>query len=84
MKEYVVILEDAIMKQTRLLEDYIGQQDWGKAAAQQHYIAGLTEALLLTVHVLETQTANCGLCGGTMITTQICKRCKILRVPPNC
>lgn len=84
MEKYIAALESAKKKQIELLESYIDREAWGQARNQQHYIAGLNEALLLTAHVLETQTANCGLCGGTMITTQICKRCRILRDSPNC
>lgn len=44
---FIEQLENSIIKQKYLLDNYVGQQDWRKAGMQQEYINGLNDALHL-------------------------------------
>jgi len=45
--KFIEELENDIIKQNYLLDNYVGQKDWRKAGMQQEYINGLAFALHL-------------------------------------
>jgi len=47
LAKFIEQLESDIIKQTYLLDNYVGQKDWRKAGMQQEYINGLSYALHL-------------------------------------
>jgi hypothetical protein len=47
LAKFIEQLENDIIKQNYLLDNYIGQKDWRKAGQQQEYINGLNFALHL-------------------------------------